>query len=159
MKVVTGLFTPENSVSVIRALLNNGYCREDLSIMSTAAQVPDYLAGEPEEAAVHGAALGAVAGGATGALGAVAASGIPGLENVLVSGLMATSIGSVIGAYLGSLYSVRAESQTEIDVHEELGEGKILILARLRNEVDETAVSLMEEKGGEHIEVHQVAAS
>ncbi len=159
MKVTTGLFSPKNAIKAIRTLIEQGYERDDLSMISSTSEIPEFLEGEQEEAAATGAVVGAVTGGATGALGAAAVSTIPGLENLLISGLMSTTLGSAVGAYLGSLYTVRAESQTELNIHNELGEGKILIVVKLKGEADETAVHVMQEAGGEHVETHQIEES
>ena len=156
MKVVTGLFTPDDAVIALRRLRENGFDHENLSIISSSSPMPDYVEGEPEEAAASGAAVGAVAGGAIGALGPLAVSTIPGFGSMFAAGLMTTAMGGVIGGYLGSLYSVRAESQTEIDIHEELEAGKFMLLAKIDEAEAETAVSLMQKNNGQHVEIHTI---
>ena len=161
MKIINGLFTPENAVRTIRRLVNDGFSYDDLSMMSSVAEIPEYLdlEGEPEKSAGSGAAVGAVAGGTIGALSSFAASTIPGFENMFVSGLMATTVGGVVGGYLGSLYSVRAETQTEIDVHEALEEGDILIVVKTAsNDQAKTAESIMQHYEGRDVEIHHVSA-
>lgn len=156
MKIVIGLFRPNDVIAAVRRLRENSFSYDDLSTMSSAAEIPDYLESDAEEAAAGGAATGAVAGGAVGALGTAAVSTIPGFESMFIAGLMTTALGSVIGGYLGSLYGVRAESQTEIDIHEALESGKILLVVKTDNGNTETAVSLLEQSNGEHVEVHTV---
>ncbi len=157
LNVVTGLFTPKDAGQVLRQLKINDFSHEDLAIMSSPGEVPAYLEGEPEEAAASGAAVGAAAGSALGALGPLAARAIPGFETMLTAGLMTTTLGGVIGGYLGSLYSVRAESQPGIDIHEELEAGKFLLLVRTHESgEEETAVSLMRANNGDHVEIHTI---
>ena len=157
MKIVTALFHPDNTIGAVRRLTEKGFTYDDLSMMSSISEMPAFLEGEPEETAPTGAIVGAATGGAVGALGTVAASSIPGFEAVFVSGLMATAVGSVIGGYLGSLYSVRAETQTELDIHEALASGQVLIVVRCSDERQaKTAVTILENNNGEHVETHTI---
>ncbi|MAT98317.1 MAG: hypothetical protein CL608_14325 [Anaerolineaceae bacterium] len=158
MKIVTGLFTPEDAVKAIRRLTKQGFNYDDFSMMSSAEEMPDYLEGDPEDSATSGAAAGAAAGGAVGALGSVVASTIPGFETMFVTGLMTTAVGGVIGGYLGSMYNVRAESQTKIDIHEALEAGDILIVVRANKANVNTAESIMHNSSGKHIETHTIPA-
>jgi hypothetical protein len=157
MKVVTGLFTPENVGPALRRLRENGFSAEDLSVLSSSSEMPDYLDGEPEEAAAAGATVGAVAGGSIGALGPLIASSIPGFESMFSAGLLTTTLGGVVGGFLGSLYNVRAKEQPGLDIHEELEAGKFLLLAKTDGVEAETAVSLMEENNGQHVEIHTIS--
>ena len=159
MKIITGLFQPEDANFVVHRLINHGFERDDLSMMSTIADLPQYLEEvESEDAAVTGAAAGAVTGSSVGALGSWAVSTIPGLESVFVAGfLMATAIGGIVGGYLGSLYSVRADDQSKINMHDELAAGKILVVVKISGKVEvETAVTIMKESNGEHVNAHVI---
>jgi hypothetical protein len=158
MKIVTGLFTPEDGIVAIRKLIKQGFNREELSMMSSATQMPEYLEGEAEKSAASGAVIGAASGGVIGALGSVITSTFPGFENMIVSGLMATSVGTVVGGYLGSLYSVRAESQEEIDIHEALESGDILVVVRTDESKSESAKSILTANNGQHVESHTIPA-
>ena len=72
---------------------------------------------------------------------------------------MATAVGGVVGGYLGSLYSVRAETRTKIDLHEALEAGDILIVVNINTDDQaKTAESIMEHYNGQHVEVHHVSA-
>lgn len=159
MKIVTGLFQPEDAIFAVRRLINHGFGREDLSMVSTIADLPEYIEEvESEDAAITGAAAGAVTGSSVGALGSWVVSTIPGLESVFVSGfLMATAIGGIVGGFLGSLYSVRADEQSKINMHDELAAGKVLVVANISGKTDaETAVTLMKESSGEHVNAHVI---
>ena len=158
MKIVTGLFSPEDAVAVIRRLTKQGFNYDDFSMMSSVAEMPDYLEGDPEKSATTGAAAGAAAGSAVGALSSVAASTIPGFETMFISGLMTTAVGGVIGGYLGSLYNVRAETQTKIDIHEALESGDILIVVHVNKASANTAKSIMKHSSGKHVEIHTIPA-
>lgn len=159
MKIITGLFQPEDAIFTVRRLINHGFGREDLSMVSTIADLPQYLEEvESEDAAVTGATAGAVTGSSVGALSSWAVSTIPGLESVFVTGfLMATAIGGIVGGYLGSLYSVRADENSKINMHDELAAGKVLVVVKISGKSDaETAVTIMEESSGEHVHAHVI---
>lgn len=161
MKIVTGLFAQNDIMTAVHRLKENGFNDENISLMSAASQMPDYLEGEPEEAAATGAAAGAVTGSGLGALGTWVASTIPGFDAILATGLMTMAVGGVVGGYLGSLYSVRAESDTKINIHEELEAGKVLLLVKVDRNVqdrEKMAVNLMEESNGNHVESHDIPA-
>lgn len=157
MKMVTGLFTPTNAFRTLDHLMENGFVNDDLSMISSVAQVPDYLEGEPEDAAVSGTVAGAFVGGTLAALGTWGVSTIPGFETMLAAGFLNTAAGSVIGGFLGSLYKVRAESQTTIDIHEELASGKMLMIVKTDAQGADMACALMEQGEGESIEIHDIS--
>lgn len=164
MNVITGFFAAEEAVAVVNYLTKNGFPPECLSVISSPMEMPAYLEGEPEQAAATGAALGAVAGGTVGVLTTLTASAVPGFqtlsavmgaEPLVVFGLMTTAVGSVVGGYLGSLYSVRADSEPQIDVVKLLESGHIILVVTTEGERKAaTAVWLMEQLGGQHIEIH-----
>lgn len=158
MRIVTALFAPEEVQPAIDHLTTNGIPRDSLSLISAAAEMPPYLEGEPEKSAVSGALLGAVSGGTMGALGSVVVSTLPGFESMLVSGLMATTLSGVVGAYLGSLYSVRADTQEQIDIEQELAAGRILLLIKTTEEEADAAKELLKETHGKHAEIHTIPA-
>ncbi|MFO7681533.1 MAG: hypothetical protein R6X34_15930 [Chloroflexota bacterium] len=154
MKIVTGLFTPEDAFTTIDYLTDNGFTHSDLSLVSSAKNIPSYLEGDPEESAAAGAMVGGVAGGTLAALGSWVGSTIPGLASMAVAGLLTTAIGGVVGAYLGSLYTVRADTQAEMNVVEALANGKFLLVVNADEMGAETAVSFMSE--GENVEIHVI---
>ncbi len=158
MKIVTAIFAPEDIENAIDHLINNNVPRENLSLVSSAGAMPAYLEGKPEKSAASGALLGAVSGGTVGALGSVAVANIAGFESesLLVSGLMATAVSSIIGGYLGSLYSVRADTQTQIDVHEELEAGNVLLLIEVPEAQAEAVKEILAKTEGEHAQIHTV---
>jgi outer membrane lipoprotein SlyB len=72
---------------------------------------------------------------------------------MFVSGLITTSAGSVIGGFLGSLYSVRAESQEEINLHAELEAGKTLLVVKTADRDAGTVEKILLEQDGQQVEV------
>ena len=78
---------------------------------------------------------------------------------MLAAGFLNTAAGSVIGGFLGSLYKVRAESQTTIDIHEELASGKMLMIVKTDAQGADMARALMEQGEGESIEIHDISLS
>lgn len=156
MQIVTGLFEPSEIREAIDSLVGAGQAYEDLSLMSSAADTPDFLAGHPEQAAASGAAAGAVLGGFAGALGAWVASAIPGFQAVSLAGLMATSTGAAIGTYLGSIYSMRADGQTRLDLKNALQAGQVLLVVRAEPAEAEQIAAVLEQHNGRHVEAHQL---
>ncbi len=157
MKIVTGLFSRKEVNSTIDYLTDNGFAVEDLSLIASSANIPEYLEGSAEESAAVGATVGAVTGGALVALGTWVSSTIPGLESLMTTGFLTTAVGGAIGAYLGSIYTVRAVGQTSMTIEEELANGKFLLIVRADEVNVETAVSLM--ANGENVKVHTIEDS
>ncbi|MFN2117849.1 MAG: hypothetical protein ACK2U0_11150 [Candidatus Promineifilaceae bacterium] len=156
MNIVIGLFEPKDMIEAISSLTEIGFIYDDFSVLSSAVDIPEFLESEPEEAAVSGAVVGAAAGGILSALGAWISPTIPGFETMFAAGLMTTAAGSVIGGFLGSLYNMRAEDQTELDIHQELEAGKTLLLVRVTDLDSEKVASLMKEAGGSDVEIHTI---
>jgi hypothetical protein len=158
MKIVLGLFQPTDAMNAINGLRDAGFNYDDMSVLSSAAQMPTYLEGDPEDSAVSGAAIGGVAGGVAGALGAWAVPAIPGFEAMAATGLLTTAAGSVMGGFLGSLYSVRAESKTQIDIHEALESGQVLLLVKTVDENEDRAKEVLESSDGHSVQIHDFAS-
>jgi hypothetical protein len=156
MKIITALLNPDDLLSAISDLTDIGFTYKEISLISSVENVPQFLEGEPETKALGGAAAGAAAGGLAGALGAWVAPSIPGFEAMLATGLLTTAAGSVIGGFLGSIYTVRAESQTKLDVHEALEAGSILLLVADYGARAEQAAAILDEHDAQHIEIHEL---
>lgn len=158
MKIVTSLLNQEDVTTAVRRLTQNQFSYDDLSIVSSSADIPAYLEGDPEESAATGAILGAVTGGAAGAVSTViAASVIPGYSMLYASGLLTTALGSVVGGYLGSLYNVRDDSEVEMTAGDAVAAGQILLVVQCTDEAEaETAVALLEETNAEHIDTQTI---
>jgi hypothetical protein len=158
MRIVIGLFEPEDVFVAARRLMESSdLTSEDMSLLSSASEMPAEMEGEPEEAAASGATIGAATGSSVGALSTLVASTIPGLEAMFVSGMMATAAGGLIGGYLGSLYSVRAESQTKIDIKDQLAAGQLLLVVKTGESESAKVKSILEANQGEHVEIHEIS--
>lgn len=154
MEIVIGTFTQEEANETIGYLTDNGFTYEDLSLISSAADIPEYLEGEAEASAVSGAVVGGVAGSALAVLGAWVSPVIPGFESTMVAGLLTTTLGGVVGAYLGSLYNLRAETKTGMEIDEALEAGKVLLVVRVDGMGAEAATTFMTK--GENVETHVI---
>jgi len=71
---------------------------------------------------------------------------------------MATTLSGVVGAYLGSIYSVRADTQEQVDVHEELEAGRVLLLVKTTEETADAVKELLEERDGAYVEIYNIPA-
>lgn len=159
MKIVTSLLEQDDVITAVRRLTRDHFSHDNLSLISSAADIPAYLVeDEPEESAATGAVLGAVTGGTAGAVStAVAASLIPGYEMLYVSGALTTALGSVLGGYLGSLYNVRDDTELEMTAGDAVAAGQILLIVKCATDAEtETAVALLKESNAEHIETHAI---
>jgi hypothetical protein len=100
MKLITGLFKPTNAFRTVGKLAKTGLTKDELSLVSSAEEMPAFIEGEPADLAATGAAVGAVAGGAAGALGAWVTPAIPGFEAMFASGMLTTAAGRRVSRIL-----------------------------------------------------------
>lgn len=156
MNTVLALFEPEAIRPALETLSANGFGSDELAVVSLPGHIPDYLMGEAQSAAGEGMAVGAATGGLMGILGTLAASTIPGLELTVVSGLLGTAAGGAVGAYLGGLYTMRAETQDEIDLKDALDAGEVLLLVHTTEARAERAAELLAAAGGRHVETQTI---
>lgn len=161
MKAIVGVFESKKVSDVVHRLMEQGFDQNNLSTISNQSNVPDYVEGEPEEAAADGAAIGAVVGGSVGLLSSAAIATIPGFETSIVTGFMGTAGGAALGTYLGSIYSVRANQ--EVEGAEEAGksiddlldeDNTLLVVTTTSDEMAEKAKETLTQAGGSHIGVH-----
>jgi hypothetical protein len=159
MKIVTGLFRDQKQAQQVLATLQQaGLDRDRLSLITAvnAQELPD-LEEQPEKTAVEGAALGGTLGSLLGLLGSIIVVPLPGFGPMLASGLMATAAGGVLGGYLGSVYSVRAASKTELNIKEELADGAVLMIVHIDGiQTKPTAAEIIKKGGGAYVEQHDL---
>lgn len=159
MNIVTGLFHDHERIEpALDSLKQAGFDWERVSLITAvnAEDMPD-LEEEPEKTAVEGAALGGTLGSVLGLLGSILFISLPGIGPVLTSGLMGTAAGGVLGGYLGSLYSVRAASESELDIKEELADGAVLMIVHTDGvAANSTTTAILKDNGAEHVELHDV---
>ncbi len=157
MKIVTGLYNPDDVISAVRWLTNNDINYDDISVLSSASDTPFFLEGEPEESAVTGAVIGALIGGLIGAV-AIWLTFIAINEPLnLLIGLVGTTAGVMLGTYLGSIYRTRATTRPRLHVHDALADGKILLMVKAEGETLNTAVATMKANRAIEVEVHDVS--
>lgn len=156
MKIVTGLYDPDDVISAVRWLTNNDINYTDISVLSSASDTPFFLEGEPEESAVTGAIIGAIVGALIGALAIwLTFIAIQEPMNLLI-GSMGAIAGGVLGAYLGSIYRTRATTRPRLHVHDALADGKILLVVKADDNKLDTAVSTMKANRAIEVEVHDI---
>ncbi|HEX8634648.1 MAG TPA: YsnF/AvaK domain-containing protein [Pyrinomonadaceae bacterium] len=168
-KTVIGLFDNRaEAQSVVQELVNEGFKRDDISVMSKKLEGQDARAGEKvayvEEDGdeqvkdmAMGAGTGAAIGGLAGLLLSLTAVAIPGIGPVLAAGPLAAIIaGAGIGATAGGLIS----GLTRLGVPEEdanyyaegVRRGGTLISVDAADEQAERAVSIMKRHGAVEID-------
>jgi hypothetical protein len=117
-KTVVALFDNlDTAQTAVKELLNNGFARDDISVVRTNQQ-GDYTSGntvEPGEGdasgAAAGAGIGAVLGGLAGLLVGLGALAIPGIGPIIAAGPIATTLaGAGIGAATGGLVGALADT-------------------------------------------------
>jgi hypothetical protein len=117
-KTVVALFDNlDTAQTAVKELLNNGFARDDISVIRTNQQ-GDYTSGnmvEPGEGdasgAAAGAGIGAVLGGLAGLLVGLGALAIPGVGPIIAAGPIATTLaGAGIGAATGGLVGALADT-------------------------------------------------
>lgn len=159
MQIMTALFpNHDKAADAIAALIENGIDKDAMTLISAAdeqsAQIRELINEAPQKTAVSGAAAGGVTGSLLGLLGGIFLMPLPGVGPVLASGMITSAAGGVLGGYLGSLYALRAESQSEIDIKEALTAGKLLLAVNIENDNSKVIAQSLKEAGGEHIEQH-----
>ncbi|MCA9971477.1 MAG: hypothetical protein KC425_14730 [Anaerolineales bacterium] len=158
MKIAAGIFAMDEVSEVTEALEAAGFSAADLSFF-TATQTDeavDLLRQEPEQTAVQGALLGGALGSVMGLLGSIAVIPIPGVGPVLASGIMATATGGAVGTFLGSIYSVRAESRPVLRLKEALAEGQVLVAVHVTEDNAARAEQVLRDADGEIVNIYEV---
>jgi hypothetical protein len=148
--VVALMENPEQARQVVTELWENGFARDDISIVSRDIRAEG-------EAVFKGSVMGAALGALVGMLMAGSAFAIPGLGPVLVAGPMA---GGGIGALAGGLASgLIRHGVPEDDAHfyaEGVRRGGTLITVTARtDELAARAVDIMKRYGAADIETRE----
>lgn len=117
---VVALFdTLDTAQTAVQELLNNGFSRDDVSVVRTnqqtgAAGAKTAAAGEAADdarGAAAGAGIGAVLGGLAGLLVGLGALAIPGIGPIIAAGPLATALaGAGLGAATGGLVGALADA-------------------------------------------------
>ncbi|MFO7661459.1 MAG: hypothetical protein R6X18_02575 [Chloroflexota bacterium] len=155
MQAVIGYFEPRDVESIRASLVSAGFRSEDILELTTIDEVPEFLEGEPEEAASRGWLFGAII---SGLIGAVAGwlMAITFNQSIIFSVLMGAAGAAVLGGYLSSLYTVRANTKVGMDIHEALSDDMSLVLVRVGDDDVEAATAIMEHYHNEGIDAYPI---
>jgi uncharacterized membrane protein YeaQ/YmgE (transglycosylase-associated protein family) len=155
MQAVIGYFEPRDVEAVRESLVSAGFRAEEILELTTIDEVPEFLEGEPEEAASRGWLFGAIIGGLIGAAGGWLVA-ITFNQSLIFSILMGMAGGAVLGGYLSSLYTLRANTKVGMDIHEALGEDMSLVLVRVADDDVEAATAIMERHHNEGVDAYPI---
>lgn len=159
MKVVIGLFeTHEEVKRVVAELQEAGFDKHSLALLTATMvdEIDDLLKDGLEETTAEGALLGSAIGSVLGLLGGVAVLPIPGFGPALVSGMLATASGGVMGGFFGSLFGSRTAVEEEYDFKEELADGGVLVIVQIDETNEEKAQQIMRQSQGELVDTYEV---
>src|SRR5205823_2619091 len=149
-KLVTGLMkTRSDAENAVAAILNNGFTRDDISVIMSGSTRAKHFAVETNTKTAEGAGIGSAIGGSVGAIiAAIAAVGtnliLPGLGLVIAGPLAAAFAGAGAGGALGGLVGSLVGSgipEHEAKAYEEgLKQGGILVGVEARNDQEKQAL-------------------
>lgn len=161
-KTVVGLFdTWAEAQSVVQDLVDNGFRREDVSLVANNAsgEFSSYTSegDHAADGAMAGAGTGALVGGVLGLLVGVGALAIPGVGPVLAAGPLAATltgagIGAVAGGLLGALTDLGVPEEDAGYYSEGVRRGGTLVTVRADDNMADQAVSLMNRHGAVDID-------
>jgi len=161
-KTVVGLFdTWAEAQSVVQDLVDNGFRREDISLVANNAsgEFSSYTSegDHAADGAMAGAGTGALVGGVLGLLVGVGALAIPGVGPVLAAGPLAATltgagIGAVAGGLLGALTDLGVPEEDAGYYSEGVRRGGTLVTVRADDNMADQAVSLMNRHGAVDID-------
>lgn len=159
-KLVTGLFkTRATAESAVDNLIDNGYPREDISLLMSDATRGREFALTMATKAPEGAAAGATIGGAVGAIAAtLVVLGIvvvPGLALVAAGPIVATlaglGAGAAAGGVAGALIGLGLPEHEAKFYNEAIEKGGILLGVYAHDDRAEQARKLLEASGAEKV--------
>jgi hypothetical protein len=158
MKAVVGFFDFGEARTAQDALLVGGFRPEDVKVLTTISDVPEYLEGEPEKMTswgwLIGTALGALVGAAIGWLVMSRYS----MQFIVLTVLLSAAIGGAIGGYLLALYFVRADVEPDMEIRASLSEGKALLVAMANGAGVRRAIRIMNRNNSRHTLTYPVPA-
>lgn len=138
------------------ALMQNGFDRDDVSVIGRGAEGRTGLADDGDQA--KGAATGAAAGGILGLLIGAAALAIPGIGPIVAIGPLAASLtgaaagaatGAVVGGVAGALTQAGVPEDEARYYEERFRTGGILLVVRTSDERHGEARTLLDRYGAE----------
>lgn len=157
MQTIIGYFDPTDIDAAREGLVSGGFRPENIMEIATMDEIPPFLEGEPERKASQGWLAGAILGALLGAVAGWLATFLIQTSFIIMSVLIGAGSGAMLGGYLGSIYSLRADTEVEMHVHEALGHGLKALVVRTADGDAETAATIMQRHRGEHVEVRPIA--
>lgn len=160
MKTVIGLFDDlTQAQEAVRALINNGFARDDISLMASDAKGGNTGSadlndsddsGAEVDGAIKGAGTGAALGGLAGLLVGLGALAIPGIGPVIAAGPIAGALGGAgLGAMAGGLIGALTKwgvPKEEAEYYAEgVRRGGTLVSVRADDEDADLAAEIMED--------------
>lgn len=137
-KKIVGVYeTEQDAINVIERLINQGYHKEEISVIgrnkTDVSNVTDETGTAAEDTAATGAMTGGAIGGATGLLAGIGALAIPGIGPIVAAGpiaatLMGALTGAGVGGLTGALIGLGIPDEDAKYYGNSLKEGKILVL-------------------------------
>jgi hypothetical protein len=159
MRVIFAAFKEHQTAQqAIDRLTAAGIPHQDLSLVASASSplVQDLLNETSEEETGQGALMGGAIGSLVGMLGGAAMFTIAGVGEALAAGLVSTTIGGAIGAYLGGIYSARTATEDELNVKEALMRGELLVIVTADGHDQTLVENTLRESGGEFVTIHDL---
>ena len=168
-KTISGLFDDRTEAqNVMRELLDEGYAREDISMMAKEPEtrekdkqvVVEYVEEEGREQVedmAKGAGTGAAIGGAAGLLLGLTSLAIPGIGPVLAAGPLAAAIagaglGGSIGGLLSGLTRLGVGNDDAHSLAEGVRRGATLVSVNVPDKDTEMVIGLMKRHGAIEID-------
>jgi len=164
-KTVVGLFDDWSTAqNVVQDLVNNGFAREDISVVANQPEGELATAGETDTGMgglAAGAGTGAVLGGVAGLLVGLGALAIPGFGPILAAGPLAAAltgagIGAVAGGMIGALVDLGVPEEEAEYYAEGVRRGGTLVTVKTDDNMVDRAVSIMNRHGA--IDINRRAA-
>lgn len=159
-KLVTGLFKTRSSAErAVDSLVNDGYPREDISLLMSDATRGREFALQMATKAPEGAATGATVGGALGAIAAglvvLGVIAIPGLAIVAAGPVVATlaglGAGAAAGGLAGALIGMGIPEHEAKFYNEAIEKGGILLGVYAHDDRAGQAKKILEASGAEKV--------
>ena len=159
-KLVTGLFKTRGSAeTAVDSLIDNGYPREDISVLMSDATRGREFALTMATKAPEGAATGATVGGALGAIAAglvvLGVIAIPGLAIVAAGPVVATlaglGAGAAAGGFAGALIGLGLPEHEAKFYNEAIEQGGILVGVYAHDDRATQARKILEASGADKV--------
>jgi uncharacterized protein (TIGR02271 family) len=176
MPNVVGLFDSRSEAhSTVQQLVNSGFAREDISLVSQDTDKPSNdgkthpgISGsdlsvprDDTSGALKGAGIGAAVGGIGGLLAGIAGLAIPVIGPIVAAGPIAAAltaalggagVGAATGGLIGALTDMGVPEDEAKHYQDQVGRGKTLVIVRANDDASaQRAADILESSGAEKI--------